>query len=189
MPQIQTKLRLGDHAPDFTLKDISGHPHQLNTLLASAPLVLVFFRGTWCGTCRAYMRMLEHRLPRIKASGLQLVGIAHQRADIVAGYFRLEPVNYLYLLDTERRVIDSYGLSIEHPEEEDVLKSGTSHTTYPAVFILDHAGLIRWEYIGEDYGDLPTGEQIEQEVLNTGLSTTGVIYLPTTEQPSRYQEG
>lgn len=169
MQQVAT-LRVGDQGPNFELEDVQGRKHQLADLLQDGPLALVFFRGTWCGTCRAYIRMLDRRSAEYLHLGVRVVGIAHQRADFVASYFRLEPVKYLYLLDTTMKVIPRYGLLVEHEDAEDALKSGTDSTTYPAVFLLDAAGVIRWQHIGRDYADLPSGEQIEQAIRQTGLA-------------------
>jgi len=38
---------IGHRAPDFTLPDSTGTPRSLRALVASGPLVLLFFRGHW----------------------------------------------------------------------------------------------------------------------------------------------
>lgn len=40
-------LARGDHAPDFTLPDHTGHDVHLADRLASGPVLLVFYRGHW----------------------------------------------------------------------------------------------------------------------------------------------
>jgi hypothetical protein len=40
-------VKVGDKAPDFTLKDTEGQDVTLSTLLADGPVVLTWYRGNW----------------------------------------------------------------------------------------------------------------------------------------------
>lgn len=40
-------IKIGDKAPDFTLKDTEGQDVSLSTLLGCGPVVLTFYRGNW----------------------------------------------------------------------------------------------------------------------------------------------
>ncbi len=40
-------VKVGDKAPDFSLRNTSGTEVGLSTLLANGPVVLSFFRGRW----------------------------------------------------------------------------------------------------------------------------------------------
>ena len=40
-------VKIGDKAPDFTLKDTEGREVSLSTLLGDGPVVLTFYRGKW----------------------------------------------------------------------------------------------------------------------------------------------
>jgi hypothetical protein len=40
-------VKIGDKAPDFTLKDTEGQDVSLRTLLGDGPVVLTFYRGNW----------------------------------------------------------------------------------------------------------------------------------------------
>lgn len=44
-------VKIGDTAPDFTLSDASGKQINLYDAVKSAPVVLVFYRGSWCPFC------------------------------------------------------------------------------------------------------------------------------------------
>jgi hypothetical protein len=39
--------RVGDKAPDFTLKNTNGQDMSLSKLLSDGPVVLTFYRGNW----------------------------------------------------------------------------------------------------------------------------------------------
>jgi hypothetical protein len=40
-------VKVGDKAPDFTLKNTEGQDLGLHTLLSDGPVVLIFYRGKW----------------------------------------------------------------------------------------------------------------------------------------------
>lgn len=171
MPLSETKLHIGDRAPDFTLPDVGGESHQLSEALKHGAVLLFFFRGTWCADCRTYLKALEAHYPNIEAAGIQVLGVAHQRADIVAGYFRREPISYPYLLDTDLKVITQYGLKRNFVIEAFIASGSGSQTTHPACFLIDQQGVIRWMYVGDGRSDLPDLDAIDGEIARLGLGT------------------
>ena len=46
-PQMLNTIKVGDVAPDFTLKNTRDEEMALGDLLARGPLVLGFYRGRW----------------------------------------------------------------------------------------------------------------------------------------------
>ncbi len=40
-------VKVGDKAPDFTLRNTSGHEASLSQLLSKGPVILGFYRGRW----------------------------------------------------------------------------------------------------------------------------------------------
>jgi hypothetical protein len=40
-------VKVGDKAPDFTLKNTEGQDVSLSTLIGDGPVVLTFYRGKW----------------------------------------------------------------------------------------------------------------------------------------------
>ena len=46
-PQMLMTVKVGDIAPDFSLKHFSGAEISLGDLIDRGPVVLVFYRGRW----------------------------------------------------------------------------------------------------------------------------------------------
>ncbi len=44
-PEEKTGLKVGEKAPEFTLKDQAGEEHTLSTMLKDGPVALVFYRS------------------------------------------------------------------------------------------------------------------------------------------------
>lgn len=172
MPQSVTKLHIGDNAPDFNLEDVQGKSHQFSAALKDGPVLLFFFRGTWCSDCRDYLKELEDHYSQFVKMGVQILGMAHQRADIVAGYFKLEPISFPYLLDTDLKVIDRYGLLRGFAVDALLASRAGSQTTHPACFLIDQHGVIRWMYVGDSKRDLPHVAVLDAEIARLGSSAT-----------------
>jgi hypothetical protein len=46
-PQMLTTVKVGDIAPDFTLKNFKDTEISLNDFIDKGPVVLIFYRGRW----------------------------------------------------------------------------------------------------------------------------------------------
>ncbi len=172
MPLSETKFHTGDLAPDFTLPDVHGKSHQLGETLKQSVVLLVFFRGTWCDECRAYLTALEAPYEHFKANGVQVLGVAHQRTDIAVSYFRREPISYPYLIDNDMKVITAYGLKRDFVIGAFALSRNGPQTSHPACLLIDQSSIIRWIYVGDSKHDLPTTEMLEVEIARLGLGET-----------------
>lgn len=75
------KLGEGDMAPDFSLSNATGDMVRLNDLLKKGPVVLTFYRGTWCPYCNLQLAQLQGILPQIKGIGASLVAVSPQTPD------------------------------------------------------------------------------------------------------------
>ncbi|MFW9261975.1 redoxin domain-containing protein [Nostoc sp. CALU 546] len=78
---LKNSLNLGDRVKDFTLPNVSGNAVELKQLLVTGPVVISFFRGTWCRFCNLELKALQDVLPEIQALGASLVAILPQIPD------------------------------------------------------------------------------------------------------------
>lgn len=70
------KIHAGQPMPDLPLKKLDGTTTQLRDQLKPGRKLLVNFWATWCVPCATEMPELEHLLPKLTASGVDLVGIS-----------------------------------------------------------------------------------------------------------------
>src|ERR1700728_1471789 len=59
-------LNPGQKGPSFSLSDQNGATVSSADLLAQGPLVVSFFRGTWCPYCDAEIAALADAYPQIR---------------------------------------------------------------------------------------------------------------------------
>ena len=73
---IEAALKEGDEFPEFFLPDTEGKLISSTDLLSRGPLVVVFFRGGFCGFCNIMLKMIRKYLPHFEARGATVVGIS-----------------------------------------------------------------------------------------------------------------
>ncbi len=67
-------VKVGDKAPDFTIKEAGGKSYKLSEL--KGKVVMLQFTASWCSVCRTEMPFIEKEIWREKGSeGLVVVGI------------------------------------------------------------------------------------------------------------------
>jgi peroxiredoxin len=109
-------LRSGDRAPSFELPDAAGERERLTSLLEEGPIVLVFYRGSWCPYCNTQLRGLQTALGQIKALGATLVAVSPQVPDASAAFATEAGLGFPVLSDVGSYVASDYGITFELSE-------------------------------------------------------------------------
>ena len=109
-------LKVGDHAPAFTLNDPDGNPVSSAALLAKGPLVLSFYRGVWCPYCNMELQALEAARVDIEAAGASLIAVSPQKAANSRRSARENSLGFPILSDPGNAVAAAFGLRFELPD-------------------------------------------------------------------------
>lgn len=157
-------LKEGDKAPNFTLANPLGEPVSLYDELAKGPVVLTFYRGSWCPYCNLQLRAYQQLLPEIEKLGGRLIAVSPQSPDNSLSHKEKEELTFQVLSDSNGRVSDSYGLLYELPEYlqhvfTDALgldlavfnASDRWVLPVPATFIIDKDGVVRRSHVDPDF--------------------------------------
>jgi peroxiredoxin len=94
-------------APDFTLNDLEGEPVSLAD--STGKVRLIDFWATWCPPCRDEIPMLNDLDRLYRESGLEIVAISDESAEIVRDFVEEHGVTYTNLVGTEDVAAD-YGV-------------------------------------------------------------------------------
>jgi len=167
-------LKVGSAMPPFMLPNAVGRLIASDELLAKGPLVVTFFRGSWCPYCQRTLEALEEALPRIHAAGAELVALtpdtgAHLSDSETAGH--LSPQ---ILSDVDGAVGLQFGVLFRAPEIYRELLAGLGtdlrerhgnegwFLPMPASFVVDQTGIVRYAFVNADFTLRADPEEIVQ---------------------------
>lgn len=157
-------VRVGQQAPEFSLPDLTGHVVTLSEQLRAGPVVLIFYRGSWCPYCDLALRAYSKMVPRLQRLGARLIAISPQRYDAaVPNAAEHRALNFPVLSDAGNRVARKYGLvySVDTLMRSvltgfgldlaSVNGAATWELPVPATFVVAPDARIRWGYLQTDY--------------------------------------
>jgi peroxiredoxin Q/BCP len=87
---------------------------------------------------------------RFADAGASVVAIAPESAAAVERYVSQHPVPYAILSDSDHTVFDAY----------DVASRAMSLGQRPALFVIDRAGIVRFDTVGTQQWQIPTNDQV-----------------------------
>lgn len=156
-------LREGDEVPNFILPDAHGNAVALRALLMAGPVVMVFYRGSWCPYCNAELAAYQLALPEIAARGARLVAISPEVPDASLTPEEIDRLGFEVLSDAGNRVARSFGLVYALDEESRAMlrEHGVDLARYnhdaswelpvPAAYIVDRARKVVFASVDPDY--------------------------------------
>ncbi|MBI4787861.1 MAG: redoxin domain-containing protein [Chloroflexi bacterium] len=100
-----TTVKVGDLAPEFILKSMTGDEIVLSKL-EGRPVIINFW-ATWCGPCREEFPALVRKYKQYQEQGLVIIGINFQDENSDEGirtFMRNTLVNFPIVRDTGERV-------------------------------------------------------------------------------------
>ena len=168
-------LGAGDIAVDFTLPNAKGDPVSSESLRKDGPLVLNFYRGSWCPYCNLELKALQDVHAEIQALGASLVAISPQLPDESLSDSEKSRLEFEVLSDINSVVSDQYGLTFSVAEElRPIYKNwGADVATVnddpdwklplPATYVIGQDGRIVHAFTDEDY----TARMEPDEVLES----------------------
>lgn len=109
-------LKVGEHAPDFTLNNRKGIGISLARELQSGPVVLSFLRGSWCPICTEELKALQEIHVEVRELGAEIIAISPQSIERNIEFGEAHNVGYYLLSDVDQQVIKDYRLHFTFPE-------------------------------------------------------------------------
>lgn len=159
---METALRQGDTAPDFTLPGADGASVTLSELLKNGPVVLTWYRGGWCPYCVIQLKAYDEVRGEIEAAGGTVVALAPETLDKVEATATSNDLGFHVVSDAGNRVAAEYGLVYVLPtvvQEQfdgriDITEfNGDTSQTLPlaATYVVAPDGTITYAFVEDDY--------------------------------------
>jgi len=114
---IENTPAMGGEAPEFSLPNAQGKLVSLSKALSDGPVVVTFYRGSWCPYCNLQLRAYQRALPEITALGGRLMAISAQLPDKSLSTVEQNALEFDALSDVGNRVARSFGLVYALPDE------------------------------------------------------------------------
>ena len=109
----------GQPAPHFTLPAIDGDsPISLSDYSGRSPLFLALLIGLWCPFCRRQIAQIGAIEGKLKAEGIQALGIVATAPENARLYFKFRPTRLRLAADPELTTHQAYGLPKPTPTPE-----------------------------------------------------------------------
>jgi peroxiredoxin len=162
--QGESAINIGQSVPMFELPDAKSNVVSLNDLLTKGPVVITFYRGSWCPYCNLQLRALQARLDEINALGAQLVAISPQMPDGSMKAKEIDEMGFTVLSDQDAKVAEQLGVAWQVPDHliqhmrndrgldlESINNGNGRILPIPATFVVDKNANVVWRYVDVDY--------------------------------------
>jgi len=143
--------QVGEKAPDFTLKTLTGDSVSLTKTRAEGPVVLVMLRG-WpgyqCPICTRQVGELLGQKDALKAHKATVLlvypGPAEQLTDHAQEFITGKdlPAHFRFVTDPDYSMVNAWKLRWDAPKE----------TAYPATYVIDGQGTIQFAKVSQTHG-------------------------------------
>ena len=112
-------IDVGHRAPDFELPAADRDEIvSLAQYRGKFSVLLVLFRGLYCPFCRRQMAQLSPAADRLRAVGIETVGVVATAPDRTRLYFRFKPLRFPMGADPDLVTHRAYGLPVIERNEE-----------------------------------------------------------------------
>ena len=178
-------LKVGDTAPDFALPDAQGRTVRLSEMLASGPVVLAFYRGSWCPYCNTELRGLQQALPQVEAARARLVAVSPQTPDSSMSIIDRQGLTFPVLSDAGNRVAREFGLvfQVSDAVREQFRGYGISlersngdaswELPVPATYVIAPDRRITYAFVEADYSRRAAPEDVVAALRAAGGAGSG----------------
>lgn len=157
-------IEVSKKVPNFVLPNPQGKLISLANLLKKGPIVLTFYRGSWCPYCNLQLKALQSKLSDIHDLGAQLIAISPEIPDGSLSKKEIDEMDFIVLSDQNAKVASQYGLAWQIPEflskhmkndrglDLEIVNNGNSSILpIPATFVINTEGIVTWRYVDVDY--------------------------------------
>ncbi len=151
MPRTASQtLKVGDSAPDFTLKTPDREDWHLSDFRGKKNVVLAFVPFAFSSVCSAQLPSYEVELDRFNDLDTELVSISMDSAYALSAWAKTMNTTFPLLSDfyPQGQVVDLYGVRHQVGMAE------------RALFAIDKEGVIRYIEIQDSPGNMPDNENL-----------------------------
>jgi peroxiredoxin len=161
---LEKAVKKGDKAPDFTLPNAIGESVNLYAALENGPVILTWYRGSWCPYCNIQLHSYQESLGTIADAGAQLMAVSPELPDSALTWKEKEELEFAVLSDLGNEVAREYGVVYRIPDaisagyvaggRNDLTEyNGDDSLELPlaVTYVIDSDGTVVYSFVDADY--------------------------------------
>lgn len=163
----------GSVAPEFSGRDQNGNVVELKKLRQNGPVVLMFYRGYWCGHCNRQLGAFQESLDKVLEKGASVIAVTPENNDGIEKTIDKNDITFSVLSDQDYSIMDSYDVrflvtskynnKIKTFKGIGIGNNNSDEKPYlpvPATYIIGMDGNIKKAWFDEDYSERPSIAEI-----------------------------
>ena len=103
-------IKVGETAPDFSLRDQTGALVSLSVILQNGPVILYFYPVDFSPVCTTQACAYRDEYPSVAEVGVQIVGVSPQDVDTHRRFAESYSVPFPLLADPTKVAIKAFGV-------------------------------------------------------------------------------
>lgn len=159
---LDSALKVGDKAHNFTLKNALNESVSLYNELKNGPVVLTWYRGGWCPYCTITLHALQEKLPEFKQEGATLLALTPELPDNSLSTSEKHSLEFTVLSDVENIIGKEYGVAYTLTDGvasiynagfglNEVNGDASNELPLAATYVIDTNGIITYAFLDADY--------------------------------------
>jgi peroxiredoxin len=170
-------VKSGDVIEPFSVPEVGGEIVELDALLETGPVVLIFFRFAGCPACNIALPYYQRQLwPQLQDLGAQLLALSPQIPDRLLDIKQRHGLEFLVASDLGNDIGRRLGILYSFDEASrraalergnaigDVTGTGTWELPMPTVVVIDSSRVVRFAEVSPDWLVRTEAEPIVQAV-------------------------
>lgn len=113
MAKDNQSLKVGDKAPDFTLKDAYGNSYSLSDYQGKSPVVVYFYPKAGTPGCTKEACGIRDDKDRFTENNIQVFGISVDSPSAIKKFITDYHLNFPLLSDSNKKVSKEYGVLLD----------------------------------------------------------------------------
>jgi len=149
----QEQLKVGEIAPNFNGLDQMNTNFDLKDALKQGPVIVSFYRGSWCPYCTKQLKEYQARYSEITDKKAQIIVITPDLESGVKKTVKLIQPDFKIIRDKDLKI--SHALKVISEEKfmsfEGDLGNGRKFLPVPATYVIGQDGKIKYSYFDANY--------------------------------------
>jgi peroxiredoxin len=113
----ENHLNVGEKASNFTGFDQFGKYVNTKHILKEKPILLVFYRGSWCTYCKKHLTELQENLEAFTQKGYYVIVVTPEKVDKTKEITDKLNLGFSILHDSDNKIMKSYKVLYEVNEQ------------------------------------------------------------------------